>query len=460
MTETIARHCLVDFNAAEEIKRQIEDKEEISFTDIMGLPQTISSKELLEVMEPQIAAMTKPVAECIMELNGDKPVSAVFVVGGGGKIPGYTQSLAEKLGIVKERVAVRGEDVMGFVDFPSYVKKDSLLVTPVGICLSFYEQNNNFVFVTFNDERIKIYDNGKLSVVDAAMQADFPNDGLFPKRGKELNFTVDGKLRIKRGEPGEAAIITVNGIAADIHTPIKANDVVRVMPSTAGAPAAMEIGKLPEYHQSISVSVNGKQMELPKFVRVNGELKSGYYEIQDGDEIAMQDYYTAEQVLTFLDLELPEGAALFVNNEEAKPDTPVFENFSVAIKFDVPKAREAAENQDEEDAYGEEIFAESPENGAEVMPTEADAASPKPESGAEEPARLEPVIHDIHVVVNGSPIVMRGKKEYVYVDVFDYIEFDLKNPAGSSIITNLNGQPAEYLREITDGDVIDIRWKN
>ena len=46
------------------------------------------------------------------------------------------------------------------------------------------------------------------------------------------------------------------------------------------------------------------------------------------------------------------------------------------------------------------------------------------------------------------------------MDVFDYIEFDLKNPAGSSIITNLNGQPAEYLREITDGDVIDIRWKN
>lgn len=460
LTEIIARHCLVDFNTAEQIKRAMETGGEIAYTDIMGLPQTITGEELGEILKPAIEDMTQPVADCIKELNGEKAVSAVFVVGGGGRIPGYTQSLAEKLGIVKERVAVRGEDVMGFVDFPSYVKKDSLLVTPVGICLSFYEQNNNFVFVTFNDERIKIYDNGKLSVVDAAMQADFPNDGLFPKRGKELNFTVDGKLRIRRGEPGEAAIITVNGIAADIHTPIKANDVVRVMPSTAGAPAAMEIGKLPEYHQSISVSVNGKQMELPKFVRVNGELKSGYYEIQDGDEIAMQDYYTAEQVLTFLDLELPEGAALFVNNEEAKPDTPVFENFSVAIKFDVPKVREAAESQDEEAAYEEEISDGSPEKDAEAMSAEAGTETPKSESSAEEPAKPEPVIHDIHVVVNGSPIVMRGKKEYVYVDVFDYIDFDLKNPAGSSIITNLNGQPAEYLREITDGDVIDIRWKN
>ena len=199
------------------------------------------------MMEPQIEAMTKPVAECIMELNGDKPVSAVFVVGGGGKIPGYTKKLSEELGIVKERVAVRGGDVMGFVDFPEYVQKDSLLVTPVGICLSYYEQHNNIIYVTFNEENIKIYDNGKLSVVDAAMQADFPNEGLFPRRGAELDFTVDGKKRIRRGQPGESAIIMVNGMPADIHTPIKANDVIVIMPSTAGEAARLKIGSLPAY---------------------------------------------------------------------------------------------------------------------------------------------------------------------------------------------------------------------
>ena len=36
-----------------------------------------------------------------MELNGQKSVGAVFVVGGGGKISGYTERLAEKLGLVK-----------------------------------------------------------------------------------------------------------------------------------------------------------------------------------------------------------------------------------------------------------------------------------------------------------------------------------------------------------------------
>ena len=498
LTEIIARHCLVDFNTAEEIKRQIEDKEEISFTDIMGLPQTISSKELLEVMEPQIEA-TKPVAECIMELNGDKPVSAVFVVGGGGKIPGYTKKLSEELGIVKERVAVRGGDVMGFVDFPEYVQKDSLLVTPVGICLSYYEQHNNIIYVTFNEENIKIYDNGKLSVVDAAMQADFPNEGLFPRRGAELDFTVDGKKRIRRGQPGESAIIMVNGMPADIHTPIKANDVIVIMPSTAGEAARLKIGALPEYRQSLTIKVNDKEVTLPKFAMVNGEMQSEFYDIKNGDKIEMQAYYTVEQVKELLDLSL-DGKRVLLNNAPASLSDKVYENFSLQIADagNVPETWEAlpdetaestGESETGEDAISEKNVTEQSEQsagtqagGENTAPAEAqadtveqskadgtaDLAEKTPADGiadeaAEQPEEEpvpKPVIHDVHVVVNGSPITLHGKASYVYVDVFDYIDFDLKHPRGSGIETLLNGQSAEYLKEIFDGDVIDIRWKD
>ena len=490
LTETIARHCLVDFNAAEEIKRQIEDKEEISFTDIMGLPQTISSKELLEVMEPQIEAMTKPVAECIMELNGDKPVSAVFVVGGGGKIPGYTKKLSEELGIVKERVAVRGGDVMGFVDFPEYVQKDSLLVTPVGICLSYYEQHNNIIYVTFNEENIKIYDNGKLSVVDAAMQADFPNEGLFPRRGAELDFTVDGKKRIRRGQPGESAIIMVNGAPADIHTPIKANDVIVIMPSTAGEAAKLKIGALPEYRQSLTIKVNDKEVTLPKFAMVNGEMQSEFYDIKNGDKIEMQAYYTVEQVKELLDLSL-DGKRVLLNNAPASLSDKVYENFSLQIADageyenfspqiadagDVPETWEALPDETAESTggseTGEDAISESPMTeqagnrsteltmGDATVETPADGATDEAAEQPEEEPVPKPVIHDVHVVVNGSPITLRGKASYVYVDVFDYIDFDLKHPKGSGIETLLNGQSAEYLKEIFDGDVIDIRWKD
>lgn len=494
LTEEIARHCLVDFNTAERIKRSLQDalaeaadgqagKGGIAYTDIMGLEQTISAEELSALLAPCIENMTRPVADCIKELNGDKSVSAVFVVGGGGKIPGYTESLSEKLDIVKERVAIRGGEVMGFVDFPDDVEKDSMLVTPVGICLSFYEQNNNFTFVTFNNERVKIYDNGKLSVVDAAMQAEFPNEDLFPKRGAALNYTMEGKAKIKRGALGEAAVITVNGETADIHTAIKANDLISVVPSTAGAPAKLEIRSLPEFHQSITVIVNEKKVTLPKFAQVNGSLQSGYYEIQDGDAIEMRNFYTVAQILEFMDILLPEDTPFAVNHVAADRNTPVYENFSVdwgekALVFytqqitENPAEAYPGEESDEgygmaedsrkvsgEAGTGEETYtAEGAGTKAAGPAEETNTAGSRPAGKAEQNAG-KPAPRDIVVLVNGSPVRMSGKSSYVYVDVFDYIDFDLSKPHGSSVYTGLNGEKAEYLREIKDGDVFEIYWE-
>ena len=50
------------------------------------------------------------------------------------------------------------------------IKKDPLLVTPIGICMNYYEQRNNFIVVKVNEDHIKLYDNGNLTVADAAMQ--------------------------------------------------------------------------------------------------------------------------------------------------------------------------------------------------------------------------------------------------------------------------------------------------
>lgn len=70
--------------------------------------------------------------------------------------------------------------------------------------------------------------------------------------------------------------------------------------------------------------------------------------------------------------------------------------------------------------------------------------------------------HPLTVIVNHTPITMQGKASYVFVDVFDYIDFDLGSAAsaGRSIVTNLNGRPAQYMETLTEGDVIEIYWKN
>lgn len=444
LTEEIAKHCLVDFGTAEQIKRQAGEQETISYTDIMLLPQTISSEEIKKVTAPIIDIMAEQAADKIKELNGDKPVSAVFVVGGGGKIPGYTQAVADKLGIAKERVALRGEEVMGQILFEEDVKKDSLLVTPIGICLNFYEQSNNFIFVSFNDERIKIYDNNRLTVADAAMQAQFPNDGLFPRRGKALVFTVNGKQRMARGQLGESAVITVNGETADIGSPIHANDVIKVIPQEAGEEGHMTIGELPESTESLDVYVNEKKVRVPRFASVNGSLQSGYYDIQEDDQIEILSYYTVGQIAEFMDVILDPQMNIYVNNRLADKDTPVYENFTVLWTMEtLPELLPGEQSEDWTET--DMVYDEQEEEIEETK--EAEEAEQQSDPG-----------YSITVLVNNQIVVLEGKSEYVFVDVFEKINFDRSRPRGMGIVATLNGRPAQYMEPLHDGDVLEIYW--
>ncbi len=559
LTEVVAKHCLVDFATAEQIKRDTGVKDVIEYKDIMGLTQTITTEEVERVSADVIDNMTSQVAEKIKELNGNKSVSAVFVVGGGGKLPGYTEALAKKLEIQSERVGVRGGEVMQDITFlEEDARTDSLMVTPIGICLSFYEQSNNFIFVYFNEQRVKIYDNSKAAVVDAAMQAEFASDGLFPKRGKELNFTVNGKPRIARGEPGEAARITVNGNEADIYTLIHPNDQIRVIESTAGDPARMTLGQLPEFGSKMWVEVNDRKVDLPKFASVNGELQSEYYEIQENDEVEILGYYTVRQISEFMDVVIDWNMNIYVNNKVADMDTRVYENFSVIwtledlqlsdVEFYQPaEAQEERAGQNDrpagtagftmaspasktaadsagtdrtaedvtaangpqgeaEDFTGKEADASGSAtetsaaqakavvSGADQMENGPAADGQKPRGArivmgpgvkraeeeakakarareeeaarakAQEDKRREEILNknvpmSIIVTVNGEQIKLTGKKNYVFVDVFEYIDFDLSKPQGSGIVTNLNGREAQYMESIRSGDTIEIYWK-
>ena len=444
----------------------------VTYEDIMGLKQTITTKDLDAIMEPILEDMTTRVSDKIKELNGGKSVSAVFVVGGGGKVNGYTKRLSDKLGIQAERVALRGKEVMQKIEFlDTSIEKDSLLVTPIGICLNFYEQNNNFIFVSFNGQKVKLYDNKHLKVTDAAIQANFPNDGFFPKRGKELNFTVDGIKKIVRGEVGEGAQILVNGKPANIHTRINKEDIIYVEESTAGAPASMEISRLPESGGSLIVDINQKKVHLPKFASVNGRLESEYYSIQDGDEIEFLKYYTIEQILQFMDVSTDTYNTYYVNNNRADMKTKVYENFSVKMtktEMATTYAELFAEEENESrdiagDALEEETVAEitDEEDGADIPQEDVEVKKAENIQTAGEEAKEEPIPLEnqrVIVMVNRKPVVLRGKPKYVFVDIFDFIDFDLSKPQGA-IVTTLNGVQAQFMEELHEGDMIEVYWK-
>jgi cell division protein ftsA len=327
ITEIIARLCLVDFNTAEEIKRDLGNPT-VEFKDIMDITQTMNSEDILKTIAPTLNSITEEIAEKIKELNGGKSVSAVFVVGGGGKVKGFTEHIAEILGLQKERVALRGKEVLGEVEFADEnVEKDPMLVTPIGICYSYYESRNNFIYVTLNDTRIKLYDNNKLTIYDVLSQDGFSNDDLFPKRGKSINYTLDGTRRVERGEVGEPAEIKLNGNIVSISKPISKNDVITIKPSTSGAPAKLLVNKIREMDNPFHIIFNGKELSCPKLAEVNGRLVPGFYEVADGDNVVIRNYYTLLQVMEMLDLPYHNG--ILVNNMPADENTKIYDNFAV-----------------------------------------------------------------------------------------------------------------------------------
>lgn len=445
LTEVLVQHCLVDFDTAENIKRRADREESVDYVDIMGLSQTITAQEVKDVLSGHVNEMTEQVASCIRELNGDKAVSAVFVVGGGGIIPGYTESLARQLGIPAERVAIRGQEVMQSVVFENEnPRNDSLMVTPIGICLSYYQQSNSFIFVDFNGKHVKLYDNGKLTVADAAVQCELVNEDLFPKRGMALTFKVNGKTRIIRGTPGEAAVIRVNGETADIYSQVHNGDRIQVTTSTAGEAASMELGRLPEMSEKLRVCVNDMGIDLPRTALVNGKLENEFYSIQENDDITVKNYYTVREIAEFMDV--PLGGKITVNDIPANTGTRVYENFTLCWNPDAELTYEELEGPEEE------------EKTTVVEQDSMPGQNPVPEQHPES-EQSDDADHMI-VIVNNAPTVLFGKDSYVFVDVFSFINFDLKSSQGRTIVTKLNGRDAEYMEPLSEGDKIEIYWKD
>ena len=411
---------------------------------------TISAEDVWELTAPTVDKMTTAVAAKIKELNGDKTVSAAFIVGGGGKIHGYAESLAEKLGVIQERVALRGEEVLQEVTFLQQdIKKDPLLVTPIGICMNYYHQKNSFIMVRLNGERVKLYNNNKLTIVDAALQAGFKNEDLFPRRGKEIRYNINGVDKVERGAAGESAVITMNGKPAGMNTRLEPNSDIEIVLSTQGEDAILRIEKLEEYRgQQVTFVVNGTRVTCPKCVEVNGELKPGAYEVQNGDVIEIRSYYTVEQIAEFMDVEVDMTEDVFVNNRSVDMDTRVYDNFTL----DWTTLAYASAEEQPLDENGD------PVSDSEEEDYSADAAQTE-DNAATTPAQSVGVTQTIQVIVNNEPVTLTGRKEYIFVDIFDYYEFDLKAGNGRSVITQLNGEDAAYVAVLKNGDRITLAWK-
>ena len=345
VTEAIAKKYLTDFETAEYIKRARERKKSVSFKDIFGSKIQVTKEDIAQISEDAVKNITKNIADRILELNGGQCVSAVFVVGGGGKHEGFTESLAHFLGRrmnVWQYVAQRCSHRFSLSRRES--AKDSTLVTPLGICMTYYEQKNNFIHVMVNEQRVKLYDNGKVSVLDACVSYGFSKDNLFPIRGDSIHYTVNGEAREKKGRVGEVAEIKKNGALVSLNDKVEENDTIQIRPSTKGSAGKLLIKEIPECNAEITVTLFGRKLLCPKLVEANGEVVSSFYEVKNGDEICTYDYYSVKGLLEFAGMDV--DTLVLLNGREAGASAKIVDG-DVITKRPVTKPEEPEKTKEE-----------------------------------------------------------------------------------------------------------------
>lgn len=446
ITERISQHYLVDFATGERIKLSLSSgKETIRFADILKKKHEVRVSDVLRDIGETIQLLASTISDKILEFN-HRPPNAVFLVGGGSRIPLLPKILAEQLGLPEGRVVVRGRDVIKGVRISDKKLYGPESVTPFGIAVTAQMYaGKDFLSVAVNDKKVKLFNTKRLTIADALLLYGFSAGDLIGRSGRSITCTVNGEERRFRGEYGKAAEILNNGKPASLDTPLSYGDKITVIPARNGRDASVKAFELVPDYCSSSVILNGNPVDTSTVILVNGKQAGADTEIKDGDVVHISRIKTLGELLK---------AAGFIGM-----DCDMTVNGSRDCGFDyVLEDKDVitcVERRREHDCSPVGIAGHDSGPGTE--------GGPGSKTGSESEAQAETDASSgsdewFDVTVNGKTLSLkRTQAKHMFVDIFNYIDFDLTKPQGT-IELRLNGKPAAFTDVIRQGDKIEISW--
>ena len=414
ITEALAQNYLVDFNMAENMKKQCLTKDEITYTDVLGLENSVSRENIIKVIEPVVHKISHEIAIKVLELNGEKPPNALFLVGGGAHTPGIKEALSKEIGLPIERIAIKGRE--GVTDCLSEDNSlGSIGVTVLGIALvSIKNLGNDFIDVILDGNVVSLFNSHKNKVMDVLLQGGVNPKVLIGKNGKNLKFKINGVNRVMFGTLGQNAKIRVNGKEASLEDEVREGDIIDLIPAVDGEGGSSKIVDHVKNIYSTRFTLNEEEAELTPLSFLNGHRVSLFKEILPMEEIEIRYPKTVGDLRKYYidrdQMVLNEGKELDDNYVINDGDSLHYSSKEVAKEIHISK--------DKDNKYDEKL----------------------------------------KVVINGKETILRGKKEYIFVDIFDFIDFDLSEAKGNIVLEN-NGKGANYYDILKEGDMINIYWK-
>ncbi|ABS40166.1 cell division protein FtsA [Clostridium botulinum] len=499
VTEAIVQNFLVDFETAEKIKKQCSESDTVEYIDVLGLTNKIPSKDIKRVIEPVVKKISEEIGNKIIEINGEKSPNAIFLVGGGAHTPLLKEFLCEKLNMPLERAAIKDRDAVIDCSIENN-KFGSEGVTVLGIGLiSIRRLGNDFIDVMLNGSIISLFNSHKHIVMDVMLQAGINPKVLLGRNGRSIRFTLNNIKRMAFGTLATNALIKINGVKASVEENIKEGDKIEIEFAKNGEDAKPTLKDYIKKVYSTTFFINDIIENLTPLAFVNGDKKDVNYIIKEGDNVKILFPETLGHYREYY--ETLKDYKYYLNGEELKEDYIIRESDRIykirdeieenkEENFQINKANEKEKTKKDSelnvvekdivetnDEIGireviEDNYIQSKDNSlknknlqSEAL-EEKEAALTKEYIENEKENREEKIETEnfniketgIKVRVNNEEILLKGKDKYIFVDIFNHVEFDLSVAKGKLVLL-LNGKSAGYYDDLKDGDSIEIKWE-
>lgn len=442
ITEELMRRFLIPFATAERMKTQL-DEERITYRDVLGLEQTVSGTQVRETIQQPAHALAQEIAQRVTTLNGGVP-SALFLAGGGSKLEGIREMVAETLDMEENRVALAGNnyDITAFSDH--YELNDPELATPLGIAVSAgLGLISDSYRIMLNGKPAKLFRSGALTVLELLMMNGYTSIDLLGRTGKNLSVTVDGQRMLFRGEPAQPCVLKLNGTESAPSAVVYAGDSIEFSPAVSGAPAQRTLKDLLGADFTGGVTVNGRLADL------DTRLMTGDQIVTSSRPVRPVSPPVQKETVPEPPREKPPKTEMPVQMSEPRMERPQVPQTSMVKP---------------EPARPEPPKVEKPELPAEKLEQvrRPSAVSPNPWEKAPEPIVVaQPAPGPaLQVMLNGKALVLPAKPEgapYYVMDLLEHSGIDFEH-LDRGVELQVNGQECAFSQELRSRDDIIIRY--
>ncbi|SHN04725.1 pilus assembly protein PilM [Gracilibacillus kekensis] len=462
ITEAISDHYLLDFNQAEDFKKEITVHKKAAVEDILGFEQEVAYEELVDNVLPAVESLASSIAEEIIVLNGSAP-KAVMLVGGGSQTPELAKRLAIKLKLPTNRVAIRGVDAIQLLSKDENLPIGPEFITPIGIAIAAKQNPVHYISVKVNDRVVRLFEMKELTIADCLLAAGINIKKLYGKPGMAAIVTYNGKQVTLPGSFGSAPKIILNDEEKSIDDTVENGDTLTIEKGIDGEPAKLTLAEFIGETSSITIYYNEEAFTLKPNIQVNNQKVSSTYLLEDDDRIVYNQKITLQQFLKDHDMENQINAPFTIwIDDQIKEFT---EYSSTLLHNGVPAILDTPlKNGDKLESYtGNQPTLVELLNKMEMnyQKTLKIVYNNKPIKLTKELIKvyrrgevvsLEDEIED----QDKLQFIEQKSEPFIFQDIFRFISIDLSQVKGK-VELKRNGQPVTFFEQLNPNDQIEIK---